>query len=204
MRRTEVTRTLLLDAARREFADHGIAGARVDRIAERAGVNKQRLYAYFGDKERLFQHVVTNALDELSTAVELQGTEPSEYVRRVHEFHRDHPDLLRLLLWESLHYGDRTLPGEDERAAFYTGKAGDLAEAMGEEPSQRTRLLLLTLIGVAAWPNIVQQLSRMVLGRDPHTPEAREELTDFLASFVHSAIESAQDTGGTPPEEHMP
>ncbi|SIO86685.1 TetR/AcrR family transcriptional regulator [Nocardiopsis sp. JB363] len=204
MGRTEVTRTLLLDAARREFADHGIAGARVDRIAQRAGVNKQRLYAYFGSKERLFQHVVNNALGELSTAVQLQGTEPSEYVRRVHEFHRDNPDLLRLLLWESLHYGDRVLPGEEERATLYTHKADVLAEAMGEEPSQHTRLLLLTLIGVAAWPNIVQQLSRMILGRDPQAPETREELTDFLASFVHSAVESGQGAGGTPPEERTP
>ncbi|NKZ01122.1 TetR/AcrR family transcriptional regulator [Nocardiopsis alborubida] len=202
MRRTEVTRALLLNAARREFANHGIAGARVDRIAERAGVNKQRIYAYFGDKEQLFRHVVTGALDELSTVVELRGTEPSEYVRRVHEFHRDHPDLLRLLLWESLHYGDRPLPDEDERTALYTHKADDLAEVMGEEVSRHTRLLLLTLIGVAAWPNIVQQLSRMVLGRDLRAPEAQKELTDFLVSFVRSAVESGQGTGGTHSGEH--
>src|SRR5699024_9716263 len=75
-KRTETTRALLLKAARTEFAAHGIAGARVDRIAERAGVNKQRIYANFGDKERLFQHVVGQALDELSSRDARRGHHP--------------------------------------------------------------------------------------------------------------------------------
>ncbi|MFL1431944.1 MULTISPECIES: TetR/AcrR family transcriptional regulator [unclassified Nocardiopsis] len=190
MRSPETTRELLLRAARREFADHGIAGARVDRIAARAGVNKQRIYAYFGDKERLFQHVVTEALGELGRAVPLEGdTDPAAYARSVHEYHRDHPELLRLLLWEALHYGDRPLPEEEARAGLYTGKDRALAAALGEEPSERTRMLLLTLIGVAAWPTIVPQLVRMTLGRDPEAPDTREELADFLTGFVRAAVE---------------
>lgn len=197
MRKAEVTRSLLANAARREFADHGIAGARVDRIAERAGVNKQRIYAYFGDKERLFQHVVTEALADLGRAVPLQAdTDPVEYVRRVHEFHRDNPDLLRLLLWESLHYGDRELPEESERGALYVEKTRVLAEAGLESSPERARMLLLTLIGVAAWPNIVQQLSRMILGRDPREEETREELTDYLADFVRAATAGTRGTAG--------
>lgn len=45
------TKLKLLNAARKEFADKGLNGARVDGIASRAGVNKQLLYYYFGDKE---------------------------------------------------------------------------------------------------------------------------------------------------------
>ena len=151
MTRTEITRALLLNAARREFTAHGISGARVDRIAQQAGVNKQRIYAYFGNKEQLFQHVVENALHELAQVVSLRGTSPAEYVRHVHEYHRDHPDLLRLLLWESLHYDDRRLPSEDERAPLYADKVQTLAESMGEPPSEHTKRVLLTLIGIAAY-----------------------------------------------------
>jgi TetR/AcrR family transcriptional regulator len=54
-RRTEITRTTVLAAALREFAQLGLAGARVDRIAQRAGVNKQALYYHYGSKEDLFR-----------------------------------------------------------------------------------------------------------------------------------------------------
>ncbi|MFL6837431.1 MAG: TetR/AcrR family transcriptional regulator, partial [Bradyrhizobium sp.] len=47
------TRRKLLTAARREFAQNGLAGARVDEIAARAGVNKQLVYHYFGDKDAI-------------------------------------------------------------------------------------------------------------------------------------------------------
>src|SRR2546430_16990422 len=52
------TRRKLLTAARREFASRGLAGARVDDIAARAGVNKQLVYHYFGDKDALYLAVL--------------------------------------------------------------------------------------------------------------------------------------------------
>ena len=51
----ERTKAIVLQAAIDEFARHGLAGGRVDRIARRAGVNKQALYYHFGDKDALFQ-----------------------------------------------------------------------------------------------------------------------------------------------------
>jgi AcrR family transcriptional regulator len=47
-------RARLLDAAFEEFAQHGLAGARVDRIAEAAQANKGLIYVYYGNKEQLF------------------------------------------------------------------------------------------------------------------------------------------------------
>ena len=57
-RNPEATRRKLLAAARREFANSGLAGARVDEIATRAGVNKQLVYHYFGDKDALYLAVL--------------------------------------------------------------------------------------------------------------------------------------------------
>ena len=48
-------RNAILLAARGEFAEHGLGGARMDRIAERAGLNKRLIYYYFSGKESLFQ-----------------------------------------------------------------------------------------------------------------------------------------------------
>src|SRR3954462_15098212 len=65
------TKALLLHAATEEFAEHGLAGARVDRIAERAGANKRLIYVYFGDKDRLFDAVVDDQARAVMTAVPL-------------------------------------------------------------------------------------------------------------------------------------
>ena len=52
------TRNRILDVAMREFAENGFAGARVDRNAQRAGVNKQLLYYYFDDKKGLYDAAI--------------------------------------------------------------------------------------------------------------------------------------------------
>jgi AcrR family transcriptional regulator len=57
-RDSAATKQRILDAATAEFAEFGLAGARVDRIAARAGANKQLIYAYFGSKEGLFDNVL--------------------------------------------------------------------------------------------------------------------------------------------------
>tara|TARA_B100000315_G_scaffold260884_1_gene326819 strand:+ start:5771 stop:6418 length:648 start_codon:yes stop_codon:yes gene_type:complete len=64
-RNTRSTKLKLLKAATKEFADKGLNGARVDGIASRAGVNKQLLYYYFGDKEKLFVAVLEAAYVKL-------------------------------------------------------------------------------------------------------------------------------------------
>ena len=60
---TEGTRRRLKEAATAEFAEHGPDGTTMARIAERAGINKERLYRYFGDKQALFQTVLRDELD---------------------------------------------------------------------------------------------------------------------------------------------
>jgi TetR/AcrR family transcriptional regulator len=61
--RAEITRASILKAALREFAHLGLAGARVDVIARRAGVNKQVLYYHFGNKEDLFRATLASVYD---------------------------------------------------------------------------------------------------------------------------------------------
>jgi TetR/AcrR family transcriptional regulator len=65
----EESRASILDAAAREFAQHGIAGARTDAIAREANVNKALLYYYFKDKETLYSAVLDEAFSGLKTTV---------------------------------------------------------------------------------------------------------------------------------------
>ncbi|HKU27574.1 MAG TPA: TetR/AcrR family transcriptional regulator [Candidatus Sulfotelmatobacter sp.] len=65
----EESRAAILEAAAREFAAHGVAGARTDAIAREARVNKALLYYYFKDKETLYSAVLDHAFSGLKTAV---------------------------------------------------------------------------------------------------------------------------------------
>src|SRR5262245_21374137 len=98
------TRRKLLTAARREFADSGLAGARVDEIAARAGVNKQLVYHYFGDKDALYLAVLEWVYEEIRTKerkLNMTGLPPVQAIRKLVESSFDHlaahPDFILLL-----------------------------------------------------------------------------------------------------------
>ena len=100
----------ILDAALAEFAALGLGGARVDRIAERAGVNKRLIYYYFGSKEDLFLAVLERAYEGIRSEerrIEMSQVEPIEAIRRLIAFtwnyYIEHPEFLTLLNSENLH-----------------------------------------------------------------------------------------------------
>ncbi|MDA2803596.1 TetR family transcriptional regulator [Nocardiopsis suaedae] len=157
------TRARLLAAARDEFAEHGIGGARVERIAKRAGVNKERIYGHFGNKDALFEAVMVDALGEHTEGIGLPSGDVAEYAGRLFDYHRQNPQLLRLLMWEALHYGEESeLPGREERKAHYATKVDALAELLGTGADRRAASLLMVVIGLAAWPSILPQLNRVI------------------------------------------
>jgi AcrR family transcriptional regulator len=98
----EATRNRILAAARAEFAQYGIAGSRVDRIADQARANKAQLYAYFGSKDALFDAVFSAALREIADAVPLDGADLSGYAVRLYDDYLAHPELVRLATWSRL------------------------------------------------------------------------------------------------------
>jgi len=182
------TREKLLRAAREVFAEHGLAHTRISDIAARSGVNRERVYGYFGSKEGLFDAVVNDALDELAEAVPLTpGEDLVAYVDRVHEFHRLHPQPLRLLLWEALHYRTEPLPGEADRRVRYREKVSALEQSLGAaEGHLQAAPTLFILIGLAAWPSVVPQLARLILGADES--ENPEAMRQHVLGFAQAAL----------------
>ena len=104
------TQQAILRAAMTEFADKGLGGARIDAIAERAGVNKRLIYYYFDAKDGLFLAVLEQTYADIRTAeqaLHLEAADPVEAVRRLVAFtwqhYVAHPEFLNLLNSENLH-----------------------------------------------------------------------------------------------------
>ena len=107
-RSRETTRKAILDAAAREFAKAGLAGARTDAIAMEARVNKAMLYYYFKSKQRLYEAVVEEFFAEFNRQAlkVLAGHGPAQevllrYVNLHFDFicnHRKHAALYQQLM----------------------------------------------------------------------------------------------------------
>ena len=96
-------RDRIFQQALKEFSKNGYAGARVDRIAKRARVNKQLIYYYFESKENLFR-VVIESVWETPQVVQQAPLEAGDAVRFWSRFYIHYPDWARLLLWEGLEW----------------------------------------------------------------------------------------------------
>ncbi len=108
-RNPELTKSDILVAAREEFCEFGLDGARVDRIAERASANKRLLYHYFGNKEALYEAVLIDAYREIREGemkLHLGDLAPVAAMQRLVEFtfdhFRDNPWFIRLLATENI------------------------------------------------------------------------------------------------------
>jgi AcrR family transcriptional regulator len=110
VRDAEETKRRLLAAAKQEFARHGLGGARVDVIAERAKANKRMLYHYFGSKDDIFQVVLENAYLDIRHAeqkLQLDILAPREaletLVRFTWNYYLKNPEFITLVNSENLH-----------------------------------------------------------------------------------------------------
>ncbi|AOS64552.1 TetR family transcriptional regulator [Actinoalloteichus hymeniacidonis] len=96
------TRERILEAATEEFATHGIAGARIDRIVAAARTNKAQLYAYFGSKDKLFDAIFFGSLERIMNVVPIDGTDLPDWAVRLYDEYLRRPDLIRLATWARL------------------------------------------------------------------------------------------------------
>lgn len=106
----EKTRENILQEAIVEFVQQGLAGARVDAIAERIHTSKRMIYYYFGSKDGLYLAVLEEAyrrMRSIEADLHLDDLEPAVALRRLVEFtwehHRDNEDFIRLVMSENIH-----------------------------------------------------------------------------------------------------
>lgn len=116
----EATRSSVLDAARRLFADKGFAGTSMREIASISGVSQPLIYYHFGSKEGLYravkEHLIAEARTFLAVAGESPGDSPgtSEMIRAMYDYLSGNREMMRLIAWSHLEGDFTPWPGEQE------------------------------------------------------------------------------------------
>ena len=198
---TEGTRRKLRDAALVEFAAQGFAGTTVGAIATRAGVNKERLYSYFGDKRALWELVLATELERLASSVRLTGAgldDIGEFAGATFDYHAAHPELGRLLQWEGLQDG----PAADSigRSRHYREKVDRFAAAQNDgllDPALNPAHLVFALIALAAWWQTVPQLAEMITGAASDDAEERARRRVFVVNAARRLAAANSDASTT-------
>lgn len=111
-RDADQTQAAILAAAMTEFAAKGLAGARVDAIAQLTATSKHMIYYYFGNKEGLYRATLAHAYGTFrmaEQAVDYDQMAPVDalaaFVRQSFDFHFTSPELVRIIMGENINNG---------------------------------------------------------------------------------------------------
>lgn len=184
---SDATRRRLLDAATEEFATHGIAGARVDRIAAAAKSNKAQIYHYFGSKDGLFDAVFNAMCVETVREVPIDPAELPEYAGRLFDSYERRPYVQRLATWYRLERAGSTDPLELVLASNKEKVAAIAAlQKAGGLPTRYSAVDLLGLVLhlSSLWTAQVPEYEVLVT-RHSRT-HRRKVVTDAVAQLVAS------------------
>ena len=195
------TRRKLLVAARREFADSGLAGARVDEIAARAGVNKQLVYHYFGDKDALYLAVLEWVYEEIrehERELNLEGLPPESAIRKLIESSFDHlaahPDFIVLLNDEN-RGGARHVRGSRKLEAMHSPLVSMVSNILRQGVRSGTFRrgidpvhLYISIAGLSYFYFSNTPTLSAIFGKDLGSPAARKARRKHVVDLVMQAL----------------
>lgn len=176
------TKDRLLRAASADFAAHGLAGARVDRIADAAETNKRMIYVYFGSKEALYDAVIDRALDHIIANAPFTPDDLPGYAASLFDMFVASPEILQLNSWRLLlarePSPDLIAEVEHQRDAIAAAQtAGIVSNSLRPEDLQ---LFVFTL--VTAWlsgsPGLTTAVDKDTAGHRAATITAVTALTE--------------------------
>jgi AcrR family transcriptional regulator len=108
----ERTTANILEVAAIEFGEKGLAGGRIDEIANATQTSKRMIYYYFGSKEGLYLAVLEESykrVRDIEAELHLQDLEPEQALRRLVAFTFDHhlhnENFIRLVMDENINRG---------------------------------------------------------------------------------------------------
>src|SRR5438093_118697 len=182
-RDAEDTKRRIFEAATAEFADHGIAGARIDRIAARAGANKQLIYAYFGSKRDLFEEVVSVHVRRYVDEVPFDAQDLPGYAGAAFDYFTAHPELSHLGSWHSLELGEaeHRIPVIEQAIRTRTRQvARAQKEGLVDASIPAAELLALVTTAASSWAVATPE-------RNPRNGASRRVVTRRRAAVVEAA-----------------
>jgi AcrR family transcriptional regulator len=121
-RRNDPERTMaeILQIAFAEFADKGLAGGRIDAIAEATRTSKRMIYYYYGSKEGLYLAVLEDAYRrtrENEGRLKLEDLAPKQALEKLasitYDRHRENEDFIRLVMSENILRGEYIRQSKD-------------------------------------------------------------------------------------------
>jgi len=198
----EESRAAILKAAAREFAQHGIAGARTDTIAREARVNKALLYYYFKDKETLYGAVLDDAFSGLKDTVfrALDGDLPPrqkilEYVGAYFDFVASNQLYPRLMQREMMQAREGQSPNIDRVIKNYIqpifGRVSELLRrgiADGEFRPVNPAHFVPSMVAVIVFYFSSAPVMQKIVGFNPLTPERIAERRAAVLDFISAAL----------------
>jgi AcrR family transcriptional regulator len=197
----EGMRLRILAAAKQEFAAHGLAGARVDRIATEAGANKRMLYYHVGNKEDLYLAVLEGAYEKIRAeerTLDLEQLDPPEAIRTLIAFTWNYflrnPEFLALLNSENLARAKHLKRSakvksmhspfvEMIRTVVRRGVAGGDFQA-SVDPVQ----LYISIAALCFFYLSNSATLGFIFGRDLLTKPAKDERLDHMVALVLAAL----------------
>jgi|SRR6266851_4398181 len=181
------TRERIMTAALTEFAAKGLAGARTDAIARRAGVNERMIFYCFETKEGLYREVLRRKLSEKVHIIESSDDDFATTLVKGYESCCDDMRHVRMWQWEALDSGRRKIVAEEERRALIQREIAQIrrAQLRGDLPADIDEdLLMLVRIGLQIAPVALPQFTRLVAGMDPDDPKFRRRWSKCLRAIA--------------------
>jgi len=159
----------ILDAARAEFAQAGFAGARIKRIAERAGYDRSLVYAHFGGKAQLFQAALDETARNREQSIEGQPRGVADGLVYWFRENWNDPERIRLIMQEAL--TDEGLISPPKERAIYLGRQLEVVRAFQAMKLVRDdvdpRNLLILVLAVTSFPACFPRTAGAALGVGP-------------------------------------
>ncbi len=198
----ELSRHAILEAAAAEFANEGIAGARIDAIAAAAGVNKALLYYYFQDKENLYgatlEHTFRGLLQELVRILDTDrsvGYKVLAYALTHFNYVASHPHYRRMVQHEMMRAGAGQMRHFQKLVqTFFRPLLQRLTEvlktgiAKGEFQRIDPFQFVNSMIAVVVFYFTSVPVMRAVGGFDPLSPEALDRRRKAMLEFISGAL----------------
>jgi AcrR family transcriptional regulator len=179
----------ILAAAKAEFAEHGFAGARVNRIAESARANKQLIYRYFGNKEELYAAVMKSLTSEVIGRFDAAQIDAGFMQAFYASEGPDTRGWARMLAWEGLQ-GSDPLISRSERQASISRQieiVRRLQDAGYVARDLDPQFAVAVLLAVTVMPSVMPQMLELSLGKEEaSSPTLRNDLVAFLERLFGS------------------
>jgi AcrR family transcriptional regulator len=198
-------RQRILDIATEEFATKGLAGTRVDVIAQKARCNKQLIYYYFKSKENLYDEVLGSMMAQTRAETPPSPEAPArltELLRRPSDKSRNARRWRRLLMWEALDAKKGKIVREPERTLVWRRRVDELRhlQEQGElDADFDTEMLAVVSYAVQLFPTMLPQIAKMTSGLDPESPEFSDRYEAMLTTLETKLAPTSPKKSGRRP-----